>query len=100
MAIKNGPIESSRDVGLPPRPFLWTLDQVATILSIDKTALNASAYIYYEGRSIGLPSKQLMIARNIAPDHAHPEWRIAERELLRWMRVKGFKYYDTGHIKN
>lgn len=100
MAIKNEPIQSSRDVGIPPRPFLWTLDQIATILSLETAALQASSYIYYEGRSIGLPSKQLMIARNIAPDDKKPEWRIAERELLRWMRVKGFKYYDTGFIKN
>lgn len=100
MSTKEGPIKSKSDVGVPVRPFLWTLDQVSTILEIDIMQLRQAGYIHYEGRSIGLPSKQVMIARNIAPADRRPEWRIAEKELLRWLRVKGFKYYDKGFIKN
>lgn len=54
--------------------------------------------LYLEGRSIGTIRKNEMQARNIAPPEAKPEWRVAEREFIRWMRVKGFKYYDRGAV--
>lgn len=80
-------------VTLPYRPFLFTVDQIAVILDIDPKAIMAQ-YLYYEGRSIGSRHRDLMIARNIAPTNEKPDWRIAERELVRWMRFKGFRYYE------
>jgi hypothetical protein len=79
-------------VGLPPRPFLYTLDQLAVILDLTETAL--AHHVYFEGRNTGVRRKDLMLARNIAPATEKPEWRVAEREFVRWMRTKGFKAYE------
>lgn len=85
-------------VGLPPRPFLYTLDQLSVLLNVDQKRVETQ-YIYYEGRSTGVMSTRLLLARNIEPDrNARPDWRVAERELIRWMKVMGFKYYDRGVI--
>lgn len=87
-------------VGLPPRPFFYTLDQIAVILSISQKEVE-TRYIYFEERTTGPRNVRLMIARNINPDReTRPDWRIAERELIRWMKVMGFKYYDAGVITN
>lgn len=86
-------------VGLPVRVFLFTLDQIATMLNMDTRKVMAQ-YIYFEGRSIGARHKTLMTARNIAPADEAPEWRVAEREVIRWLRVKGFRYYDRGAFSN
>lgn len=85
--------------GLPFRPFLYTVDQIAVLLNLDERTI-LREYLYFEGRSIGTRSKQLMVARNISPPTKDPEWRIAERELVRWMRFKGFRYYERGMISN
>lgn len=85
-------------VGLPPRPFLYTLDQLSVILNVDEPQLRTQ-YIYYEGRSTGVRSVRFLLARDINPDPTkNPDWRVAERELIRWMKVMGFKYYDRGAI--
>jgi hypothetical protein len=86
-------------IALPFRPFLYTVDQISVILDVsERTVLQQ--YLYFEGRSIGSRSNQLMLARNIAPKNEKPEWRIAERELIRWMRFKGFRYYERGVTTN
>lgn len=82
-------------IGIPTRVFLFTVDQISAMLDVDeKTILNS--YIYFEGRSIGTRKKNLMVARNIAAPEDKPDWRVAEREFIRWMRVKGFRYYERG----
>jgi len=86
-------------VGLPLRFFLYTLDQIAMMIGMSQTALEAK-YIYYGGRSIGRPSPDLIQARNIAPRDEEPDWRVVDREVVRWMRRKGFKVYDTARIPN
>lgn len=75
----------------PVRTFLYTLDQVAYILDVSQEKLNAS-YIYYVGRSGGPGKRHFIAARNIGEPGATPEWRVAENELMRWMRLKGFRY--------
>jgi hypothetical protein len=70
---------------LPYRPFFYTLDQVADILQVDLDSLKATR-VYYEGRTAGPPPKTLLVARNVNPSGVKPEWRIAESELLVWMR--------------
>jgi hypothetical protein len=91
--------KQNKSLGLPYRPFLFTVDQIAVLLDISERRILAE-YLYFEGRSIGTRHKHLMIARNIAPPDKKPEWRIAERELMRWMRHKGFRYYERGVTSN
>ncbi len=86
-----------RSVGLPPRPFLYTIDQISVILDVTEKIV-AATYLFFEGRSTGTRNKHLMLARNIAPPDAKPDWRVAERELVRWMKTKGFRYYERGTI--
>lgn len=78
--------------GPPTRVFLYTLDQVAYMLDMTPTTLKGS-YVYFQGLSTGRGRKHLMVARDIsAPDANRPEWRIAEPELFRWMKLKGFRF--------
>lgn len=96
--------ESSRDgdhsqVNLPIKPFLYTLDQIAQILDLTERNLKAN-YIHYDQRSISLPTHDKIVARNIAPADQKPEWRVAERELIRWMRRKGFYWHERGYISH
>lgn len=74
---------------LPPRPFLYTLDQVADLLVVDLSEIHKK-YIYFHGRSTGVKSPKQLAARNIAPDGERPEWRVEEMELIRWFRHTGF----------
>jgi hypothetical protein len=78
-------------VGLPVLPFLYTLDQVATLCAVDVKQLKIS-YIFYEKRSTGRYYSGLLRANNIAPEGEKAEWRVSQQELIRWMRMKGFRY--------
>lgn len=86
------PARGRKAVGLPAKPFLYTIDQIAALLSLEHAAVTRS--IFYEGRSVGARPKDKMLARNIDPADARPEWRVAETELIRWMRSKGFRFYE------
>ena len=81
-------------VGLPVRPFLYTLDQIATLLEITEQGVHR--HVHFEGVAPGARPRDRMVARNLAPAGERPDWRVAERELLRWMRVKGFRFYERG----
>lgn len=88
-----------RDIGLPVREFMYTLDQIAFLLEIEEDQLKR-AYLHYESRSVGPCPKDRLLAVDISPDDApRPEWRVAERHLKRWMRYKGWKVYERGYIK-
>jgi hypothetical protein len=82
-------------IGLPTRVFLFTLDQISVMTDISEKTLRGS-HVFYQGRSIGSRKKSLLLAVNIAPEDEKPDWRITEREFIRWMRVKGFRYYERG----
>lgn len=86
-------------LGLPARPFLYTLDQIGTLLSLEVKDLKLR-YLYFEGRSTGVRSMHLIQARNIAHPTSDPDWRVAERELLRWLKLKGFRVYDLQVVTN
>lgn len=86
-------------IGLPPRVFLYTIDQLGVMLDLSEKTIRGS-YLYFEGRSVGARRKDLMIARNIAPATEKPDWRVAEREFIRWMKVKGFRHYDRSAVSN
>lgn len=89
---------AARSVGLPPRPFLYTIDQLSVLVDISESSLRAR-YIYFEGRTVGAKDADLIVARNIAPANEKAEWRIAERELVRWMKRKGFRYYERSSFR-
>jgi hypothetical protein len=88
---------SAEKIGLPVRPFLYTIDQIAVILDLSEERIRAG-YVFYEGRSVGFATRDLLMARNIAPQDEKPEWRIAEQELLRWLKRRGFKVYDRAFV--
>lgn len=105
-----GPRTESDKVGLPPRAFLYTLDQIAEMLSVSTRHIQ-TRYVYYDGLNVGVQPKKLLMARNIAPDyrppsHAEPdghgkaEWRVAEAELIRWLKYMGFRIYDRGWVRS
>lgn len=85
-------------IGLPPRTILYSLDQISTIINVPLTNLQ-KRYLYFENRSVGLRSPHLITTRNIAPPTHTPDWRVSEQELIRWLKFKGFRYYDRGYIK-
>lgn len=76
-----------RRVRLPEHPILYTVDQVAVILSlpIEQTRRR----IAFTGREIGGSSR--MRAINISEPGDKPEWRISERELKLWLGRHGYK---------
>lgn len=89
---------AAMSVGLPPRPFLYTLDQLSVLFDVSVEQLKQH-YLYFDRRSTGMPNRDLIIAHNIAPPHLPAEWRVGEKELVRWMRRKGFRYYDRGSVR-
>lgn len=84
-------------VGLPVRPFLYTLDQISMLIDVDEVQLKRT-YVHFDGRSIGSAPRSKMLARNIAPPDATPDWRVVEREMIRWFKNRGFRYYDRGAV--
>lgn len=82
-------------VGLPMRPFLYTLDQIEFLLQISHDSLMKD-YLHFEGRSVGARPLHRMGARNIAPEGQTPEWRVSDRELARWLAKKGWRVYLRG----
>lgn len=90
------PRETEREkVNLPPRIFLYTPDQIATLLSM-RVQYVTQTLLFYDRREAGIRPKGRLIAVNIAPDGEPPEWRVQESELLRYLRYKGIKFYDRG----
>lgn len=89
----------AESIGLPPRFFLYTLDQIQDMLSIHKKELGR--VVWYDGRDTGAVDPARLFAHNIAPDPAaKPMWRVAEPELVRWMRHKGFRLYQRGWLRS
>jgi hypothetical protein len=78
---------------LPPRPFLYTLDQVATLTGVTMDSL-VTRHVFFEGRSTGVRSPERLCARSITPRTEKPDWRISESELARWLKRLGFKVYE------
>jgi hypothetical protein len=79
------------------RPFLYTLDQIATLLQVPEATVRKE-YIHYDGWSVGAHRQGMLAARNIAPEGKPTEWRVSDRELARWMAKRGFKVYLRGWV--
>ena len=85
-----------REIGLPPRAFLYTLDQIADLISVQMDSVRRR-YIHFNGRSVGPVGKGKMLAHNIAPEGEKPDWRVTELEFLGWLKSRGFRYYERGY---
>jgi len=82
-------------IGLPPRIFMYSPDQLAALLSV-KESYVMKTLLFYDRREPGIRPREKMRAVNIAPEGETPLWRVAENELLRYLRLKGIKFYDRG----
>lgn len=76
-------------MGLPFRPFLYTLDQISDLFQIPMSRL--SSMIHFDGRTVGIHHSDTLMARNISPLGQTPEWRVEELELIRFMKAKGLR---------
>lgn len=85
-------------VGLPPRPFMYTRDQLSVILNISELELHKK-YLWYENRQVGAKPVDKLRAVNIAPLDEKPDWRVSEQELIRWMKRQGLRYYERGWVQ-
>jgi hypothetical protein len=85
-------------VQLPPRPFLYTVDQLAEVLNLTPQHIK-SQLLWYEGREIGVRPRDELRAVNIAGEDDKPEWRVSEQELIRWLKRKGFKFYERAWVE-
>lgn len=94
---RSGPTTDAEKIGLPPRPFLYTIDQISVMTDLTEHNL-ITQHIYFEGRTVGSRQAHQMIARNlnVGQPLAKPDWRVLDREFVRWMKKRGYKYYDTG----
>lgn len=82
-------------VGLPPRIFMYTPDQIGTMLELDEKYVKTKL-LFYDRREPGLAPRTKMRAINIAPEGETPQWRVTERELIRYLRHRGVKFYERG----
>ena len=78
------------DLKLPPRPFLYTMDQIATLLSCTESYLKNNL-AHFKGRTITRRTPDEILFMNIAKEDETPNWRVEHTELVRWLRRKGFK---------
>lgn len=76
-------------LGLPITSFLYTIDQICQLVGMDQEQALRTIF-YFHNRSTGRQSQHTMLARDVAPPNDNPEWRVAEREFVRWLRLKGF----------
>lgn len=86
-----------RKVGLPPTIFLFTLDQLSSMMNLSMNNLMVT-YIFYQGRSTSLKKRHQMSAINIAPDDEKPDWRVSVEEFKAWLRRMGFKATDITYF--
>lgn len=77
----------SYDIRLPMRPFFYTIDQVATLTGLTLNQVNR--LLFRHGADSGIPPRERLYAINLAPADAPIEWRVEEKELLRWLKHRG-----------
>lgn len=70
------------------RPFFFTVDQIATLTGLSIQQVRAA--LFRSGESIGIQPRDEMLAVNLAPRGDADEWRVEEKELLRWLRHRGY----------
>ena len=80
-------------VGMPSLVFMFTLDQIASMLNVSEDTVRL-VYLYYQGRTSGMKRKHHMMAINIAPENENPIWRVSLEEYRRWLSKMGFRQGD------
>lgn len=81
-------------MGLPRRPFLYTIDQIADLVGISEQRLKVE-YLHFTGRTIGKIRWDMLQAIQIAPcSCGREEWRVEEEELIRWLKRAGMRIYE------
>jgi hypothetical protein len=85
--------ERRQAVGLPPQPFLYTLDQITQIINVQRRTL--TKYLHFAGVTPGKCPKDKMLTANLSSVGETADWRVADAELIRWLRHKGFRVYDA-----
>lgn len=88
----------TESVRLPVRPFLYTLDQIEALTSISQKEL-ISRHCHFFGRHEGKCPPDRLLFRDIAPEGDRPDWRVTEREFIRWMRAKGFVVRELRYVE-
>lgn len=86
------------ELGLPIRPFLYTLDQIADLIGKPLRQLRLDD-IYFDDVTPGVKPTSKMLARNVAAPGDKPDWRVAEQEFKRWLRLKRFRIYDRSQLR-
>ena len=76
------------DLRLPVRPLFYTLDQIATLTALPVPTVRRA--LFYSGVSVGIPPRDQLHAQNLAPANEPEEWRVEEKELLRWLHYRGY----------
>lgn len=94
------PPETARDsVGLPARPFLYSIEQISGLTAVPVKQLQ-KVFIHYDGKTLGAHKKSQLMARNISPPGFKPVWRVAESELIRWLRAHRFRVYEKAYTRD
>ncbi len=65
---------------------------------IGEAGLKAT-HLYFQGRSVGYEQKWQMHAVNVAAPNDKPEWRVADKEFIRWLKFKGFRVVERGYVR-
>lgn len=83
-------------LGLPPRIFFYTVDQIATLTELSSDHIKKKL-LHYEGRSPGITPRGKMHAVNFSPEGEKPEWRVSEQQLVRYLKYLGIRFYERGY---
>lgn len=86
-----------KKVGLPNLIFMFTIDQIASMMNISEDTVSGK-YLYYQGRSTGVPKKHHMRAVDIAPVDEKAVWRVSLEEFRKWLTRMGFRQADLSRI--
>ena len=78
----------THDVRLPLRPFFYTLDQIATLTAMEVHQVRRMCYVAERGDT-GVRPKDKLYTINMAPAGEQPDWRVEEKEFVRWLRHRG-----------
>jgi hypothetical protein len=79
-------------IGLPPLLFLFTLEQICSMIQVDMTSLMRN-HLWYTGVTPGMPMRRQMRAVNVG-EHKEPIWRVSQRDFVSWAKRQGFKVSD------
>lgn len=80
---------------VPELTFFFTLDQVASMLSLTEATLREK-YIYFVGLEPLRRTARKIKAVNIAPgDMDDPDWRVEEKEFRRFVKAMRLRLVES-----